>query len=240
MLKTRNKQKKRNTKQFKKQLNKKTNKMNNQNNSKMNTNQKKQLNEGEFYIKRGIFFENNNEKVEILVNEENYDKYDRYILGNVDREEHLNQPLKYQFYCEDLDFNYTVFYDNKVGFEFDDYINGNVEDLGELLGPNTLHGMLENIKNELTSSGSISDESILHTDILFTMFVKTRIIPTLKILLLNNRRCIKPPMNIFSNPPKGISDYMFRIGKRFNGEYYLIINEDDLMGLSMMDNVMSK
>jgi hypothetical protein len=146
MLKTRNKQKKRNTKQFKKQLNKKTNKMNNQNNSKMNTNQKKQLNEGEFYIKRGIFFENNNEKVEILVNEENYDKYDRYILGNVDREEHLNQPLKYQFYCEDLDFNYTVFYDNKVGFEFDDYINGNVEDLGELLGPNTLHGMLEKLK----------------------------------------------------------------------------------------------
>jgi hypothetical protein len=40
MLKTKNKQKKRNTKQFKKQLNRKTNKMNNQNNPKMKTNKK--------------------------------------------------------------------------------------------------------------------------------------------------------------------------------------------------------
>jgi hypothetical protein len=48
MLKTKNKQKKRNTKQFKKQLNKKTNKMNkmnNQNNPKMKTNKKEKSKE---------------------------------------------------------------------------------------------------------------------------------------------------------------------------------------------------
>ena len=50
MLKTKNKQKKRNTKQFKKQLNK----MNNQNNPKMKTNNQKNHNENEFYIKADL------------------------------------------------------------------------------------------------------------------------------------------------------------------------------------------
>lgn len=45
MLKTRNKQKKRNTKQFRKQLNQKTKKINNQNNSKMKTNKKEKSKE---------------------------------------------------------------------------------------------------------------------------------------------------------------------------------------------------
>lgn len=237
MLKTKNKQKKRNTKQFKKQLN---NKMNNQNNPKMKTNNQKKLNEGEFYIKRCISFENNNERVELIVKEENYERYDQYLIGNIDRETHLNQPLQYQFYCKDLDFNYTVFYDNKVGYEFDDYLNGEVNEIGKKWGPNTLHERLVQIKNELISTGSISEESILLTDILFTMFVKTQIIPRLKPILLMNNRCIKPPMNLFSNPPKGMSDYMVRIGKNPTGGCYLKMIDEDLMGLSMMTNVMSK
>lgn len=240
MLKTQNKQKKRNTKQFRKQLNQKTNKMNNQNNPKMKTNNQKKLNEGEFYIKRGISFEDNNQRVELIVKEENYERFDQYMTGNIDRETHLNQPLQYQFYCQDLDFNYTVYYDNKVGYEFDDYLKGDVNEIGKLLGPNILHERLEKIKRELTTTGSISDESILLTDILFTMFVKTQIIPRLKPILLMNNRCIKPPMNLFSNPPKGMSDYMVRIGKNQTGGYYLKMIDEDLMGLSMMTNVMSK
>ena len=96
------------------------------------------------------------------------------------------------------------------------------------------------IKNELMSTVSISEESILLTDIIFTMFVKTQIIPTLKSILLVNKRCIKPPMNLFSNPPKGMSDYLIRIGKNTDGGYYLKMKEEDLMGLSMMTNVMNK
>ena len=240
MLKTKNKQKKRNTKQFKKQLNKKSNKMNNQNNSKMKTKNQNKLNDGEFYLQRGIFFEDNNQQFEFYVKEENYEKYDQYLIWNIDGETHLNQSLQYQFYCEDLDFNYTVFYDNKVGYEFGDYLKGNVNDIGKLLGPNTIHQRLVKIKNELMSTGSISEESILLTDIIFTMFVKTQIIPTLKSILLVNKRCIKPPMNLFSNPPKGMSDYLIRIGKNTDGGYYLKMKEEDLMGLSMMTNVMNK
>lgn len=240
MLKTKNKQKKRNTKQFKKQLNKKTNKMNNQTNPKMKTNNQNKLNEGEFYIQRGISFEDNNQRVELLVNEENYERYDRYINGKIGREEHLNQSLRYQFYCEDLDFNYTVFYDNKIGFEFDEYIKGDFNEVGKLMGPNTLHGMMNKIKKEVLSTGSLSEELIFHSDIVFTLFLNTQIIPTLKTILLMNHRCIKPPMNLFSNPPKEISDYMFRIGKNSKGEYYFKMNDEDLMSLSMMTNVMSK
>jgi hypothetical protein len=240
MLKTKNKQKKRNTKQFKKQLNKKTNKMNNQNNPKMDTNQKNQFSEGVLYVRRCLSYENNNEIVTLDVKEENYEKYDKYLLRMIDREEHLNQTLRYQFYCEDLDFNYTVFYDNKVGFEFGEYLKGDVNEIGKLLGPLTLHERLVIIKNELMSTGSISEESILLTDIVFTMFVKTQIIPTLKTILLKNKECIKLPMNLLSNPPKGLSDYVIRLGKNTDGGYYLKMKEEDLMGLSMMTNVMSK
>jgi len=183
--------------------------------------------------------QNPNAKLTLLINEENSERFTKYLNKLVDRDDHLNQSLLYQFYCEDLDFNYTVFYDNKVGFEFGEYLKGDVNEIGKQIGPNTLHGMLDKIKTELMSKGSISKESIFCTDAMFTLYVKTQILPILKTILLVNKECIKPPMNLYLNPPKGMSDYMIRLGKNPNGGYYLKINDEDLMNLNWIQNVMN-
>ena len=180
-----------------------------------------------------------NEKITLYVKEEKFELFEKYLHKLVDRDDHLNQSLRYQFYCEDLDFNYTANYNNEIGFEFADYLKGDENEIGNFLSPENLYERLAKIKSELLSTGSISEDSIFYTDLIFTLYIKTQILPALKTIMLVNTACIKPPMNLFSNPPKGMSDFMIRLGKNSTNGYYLRLNDKDLCGFSMMENVMN-
>ena len=72
------------------------------------------------------------------------DQFKRYQLGMVDRDEHFNQELYYQFRIDDLDFSYSVKYDGSKGFEHSEYIKPGVDinDLRDQIGPRTVTDMM--------------------------------------------------------------------------------------------------
>lgn len=230
MLKTKNKQKKRNTKQFKKQLNKKTNKMNNQNNKEIEEN-------------LIIFYESemtlniDGKDLNLKVKDGNQNTLNKYSLGLVDIEEHLNQKLYFQFYCEKIDFNYTVMYDNSKGFQFQNYLNTDEKIVGREIGPNTLYGQIERVFNDIEKDGKVSDRNLLLTDMILTLYVKYFIIPNLNLISKSIKSVIKPPINLFSNTPNGSSDYMVRLQHKPDGKIRLSMESEELSTYNLINKV---
>jgi hypothetical protein len=231
MLKTKNKQKKRNTKQFKKQLNKKTNKMNNQNNPEMKTN-------STFIIyKSDITLKINGKDLKLEVKDGNQGKLNLYNLGLIDIEEHLGQKLYFQFYCENIDYNYTIMYDNSKGFQYQEFLKTDEKIIGKQIGVNTLYEGIKKVKNEFEFNGQVSENTILSTDILLSIYVKNYIINYLKMMFDFKKSIVKPPVNMFKNVPRGTSDFMFRIEKNEDGKFKLKMDSNELSHFNKIQNL---
>lgn len=227
MLKTKNKQKKRNTKQFKKQLNK----MNNQNNNQMKNNSTF------IFYKSDITLKVNDKDLKLDVKDGNQRKLDLYNLGLIDIEEHLGQKLYFQFYCENIDYNYTIMYDNSKGFQYQEFLKTDELEISKQIGINTLYEGINKVKNEFELNGQVSDNTILSTDILLSIYVKNYIINYLKMMSDLKKSIIKPPVNMFKNVPRGTSDFMFRIEKNEEGKFKLKMDSNELSHFNKIQNI---
>ena len=227
MLKTKNKQKKRNTKQFKKQLNK----MNNQNNNQMKNNSTF------IFYKSDITLKVNDKDLKLDVKDGNQRRLDLYNLGLIDIEEHLGQKLYFQFYCENIDYNYTIMYDNSKGFQYQEFLKTDELEISKQIGINTLYEGINKVKNEFELNGQVSDNTILSTDILLSIYVKNYIINYLKMMSDLKKSIIKPPVNMFKNVPRGTSDFMFRIEKNEEGKFKLKMDSNELSHFNKIQNI---
>lgn len=136
--------------------------------------------------------------LELREGKEYIKKYLKYnpINLQVTPEEHFNQELRYVFYNEDEDYNYTIRYDHSWRNEkSDEEVKEDKENMKYCL-PSTPYDLIKTIKEQQMSKGKVDDILNQNTNYLLTLMLETLIVPTL-IIMNEEKPNLKPPIYLF-------------------------------------------
>ena len=136
--------------------------------------------------------------LELREGKEYIKKYLRYIPNNlqVTPEEHFNQELRYVFYNEDEDYNYTIRYDHSWRNEKSDEEVKNDKENMKYVIPSTPYDLIKRIKEQQMSKGRVDDILIQNTDYLLSLMLETLIVPSL-IVMNEEKPKLNPPISLF-------------------------------------------
>jgi hypothetical protein len=151
--------------------------------------------------------------LELKEDQKNVEKYLKYYTNKMTIDEHLNQPLWFQFYSVDLDYNYTVKYDNSIGFQFKDRLICSEEEILNYPNgfPPILYKLLEEVKKQDLGRGKPVGKLIDLCDIYFTLCVKHEIIPKLKESFEHNPLEMLPTVEMYQNIESGTGDFFIEV-----------------------------
>ena len=130
-------------------------------------------------------------------------------------EEHFDQELRYVFYNEDEDFNYTIKYNHSWRNEkTDEEVKFDKENMKYVI-PLTPYTLIKLIKEQQESKGTVNDNLIQNTDYLLTLMLETLIVPSL-IVMNEEKPKLNPPISFFEEYKQmrgGEGDYTIRFKK---------------------------
>ena len=167
----------------------------------------------------------------------------KYGTRKMDVEEHFNQKIRYQFYSEDEDFNYTIPH-SELDDVFENLKTSKQEFIREMddkWNPTILNWITE-IKTQQLSNGKVNHTLIECMEFLLPIYLKTHLIPHMKKVFKKNPSFINPPLSLFKDTDLSSCDVQFRIKKRGDSVVLgldfnqFIPKEDDVW----IDNVFSE
>lgn len=167
----------------------------------------------------------------------------KYGTRKMDVEEHFNQKIRYQFYSEDEDYNYTISH-SELDDVYENLKTSEQEFIREMdnkWNP-TILNWITKIKTQQLSNGKVNDTLIECMELLLPIYLKTHLIPQMKKVFKNNPSFIHPPQSLFKDTDLSSCDVQFRIKKRGDSVVLgldfnqFIPKEDDVW----IDNVFSE
>lgn len=139
----------------------------------------------------------------------------KYGTRKMDVEEHFNQKIRYQFYSEDEDYNYTIQH-SELDDVFENLNSSEQEFVSEMdnrWNPTILNWITE-IKTQQLSNGIVKDTLIECMNLLLPIYLKTHLIPQMKKVFKKNLSFIHPPQSLFKNTDLSSCDVKFTLKKK--------------------------
>lgn len=155
--------------------------------------------------------------LELREGKEYIKKYLKYNPMNpqITPEEHFDQDLRYVFYNEDEDYNYTINYNHSWRNEkTDEEVKEDKENM-KYCHTSTPYNLIKMIKEQQMSKGKVDDILVKNTDYLLTLYLETLIVPSL-ILMNKEKPILNPPISLFEEYKQmrgGEGDYTIRFKK---------------------------
>ena len=152
---------------------------------------------------------------ELVEGKENLLTMMKYGTLKMGVKEHFNQKIRYQFYSEDEDYNYTIEH-SELDNVFKNINTSEQEFMSEMdnkWNPTILNWITE-IKTQQISKGKVEDSLIECMDFLLPIYLKTTLILLMKKVFKDNPSFIHPPQSLFKNTDKGCGDVQFILKRK--------------------------
>ena len=184
------------------------------------------------FIKNYVPKGNKGISLELREGKEYIKKYLKYnpINLRITPEEHFNQEIRYVFYNEDEDYNYTIRYDHSwINKKSDEELNNDKENMKYCL-PSVPYDLIKWIKEQEISKGMVDDILIKNTDYILTLMLETIIVPSL-IVMNKEKPKLNPPISMFEQYKEmkgGEGDILIKF-KREGTSTYMSLNSNPNM-----------